>query len=438
MSLAILLFCLSTHAFLLKYSKKEEKIFQSVLLFSNIYFCGGAYYFWLVINETYFAGLIWGVGALERAILTLSISTTMVAVLVCAITNKPITNVPAFTKSYCDQLPKTLWLFCGVAFISSLVVLNQGVFGDIESRGAFFLIAYQCSDLFVPAILFLVALRGVSKSTIVLTLYFIFYASMVGFRYKIALLAIPLITLLMFSELKKSKKAILVGAAMLTVMTLFSLLTLFRSKFSGIDINRSLDDVWSDLQYGFFAESNIIFGLSSALTQYIDKEQFYFIEPVVDIFREWIPRVIVPDRVTGAYLTPMQLGFITEEGINSGTAYPFIGEFAIMLGWFGIVFGIFAFAAWYVYLRNRLFSLAISKEAWIAGLGLIAAVMAYYHYSRGYLPQIAKSYIFIVFPYYWLCSQQKNIVQRRIRAMLKTPRLGRSRKNLSAYFSKSR
>lgn len=428
MTLYVLLASLLVHFFIFVLSEKDDKIFQGLLLFSNLYFCLGGYYYWLIVQKTLFVGVYWGDTRLGEVILLLSICTTLIAIMVFLLSRRVKKYIPFVLNNNVRQIPHSLWFLLGLAFLGTLIVYVNGIFGNGYETGGYFLIAYQFSDLFVPILVFLVAVRGINKINIALITYFLLYAILVGFRYKIALLAIPLIVLLLFSGIRRSKKILLVSAFILITLILFSLLTLFRSKFSGINIDRSFDDIWLDLQYGLFAESNILFGLISIINEYVDRDNFYYLQPLFDIVKEFIPRFLMPDRETGAYLRQMQLGFLTDQGELSGTAYPFIGEFAMMFGWWGIGLGLILFVSIYIYLKRILRKVALSEELWFGGLGLIAAIMAYYHYSRGYLPQIAKSYAFVLLPYVYFCGQQKRkFVQLKLKKIkLKNLKLNQS------------
>jgi hypothetical protein len=183
-------------------------------------------------------------------------------------------------------------------------------------------------------------------------------------------------------------------------------MTLYRSRFMGLDLSVQSENVDTNLVFGLFAESNIIFGLSSIISQYLDKGNYYFLSPIFDALTDLVPRFLMPDREHGLYLQEMTWGFISDEGINSKTAYPFIGEFAIMGGWLGISFGIVIYSYLYIFLYRLMAKWSSNKRMFFVGVGLIAAQMGYYHYSRGYLPQMLKSYIFIVLPYIYLCRAQ--------------------------------
>ncbi len=411
MILLLLLASFTVHSVIYRYSKNDDKIFQGILLFSNLYFCGGSYFFWFTIQETYFAGLTWGEYRVGNAIMLLTVCTTIVSMTVFLLNLNSKQFRPVRASYSLSHSPLITWFFFGLGLAGSIIVFVDSIRSGYSGKSSIFLIAYQFSDLLIPVIIYLVATKGISKINLALISYFVIYSIFVGFRYKIALLIIPLISLLFYSNIKKSKKIFYAGLIGLVVLTLFTLLTLFRSKFSGIDLSRNIEGGWASILYGFFAESNIIFGLASIVLSNIESDKLYYFQPFLDIFREFVPRFLDPSKSVGEYIRPMQVGFFTFEGENSGTAYPFIGEYGIMFGWSGIAVGVILFSALYTLLRRVLRKFALTGEHLIAGLGLISAVMAYFNYSRGFLPAVAKSYIFIIFAYIVICVMHRKMVR---------------------------
>ena len=412
--LYLIILSLCIHFYLFFYARKHDKIFLGTLFFSHFYFCLGGYYFWIFKMETLFTGRVWGEEHIQKALLILSFFTTLLAFFVFFLSrNTHYIKYPEINLAV--KLPKATWVFTLIGIVSSFIVIQQGILGGgfSRDRSAYFLIAYQLSDTILPVILFLVAVNGLTKWNILFILYFVIYASLVGFRYKIELLAIPLLALLMFSNINNNRKIMYLGILSSGVLALFSFLTLFRSKFKGIDLSKNVGDAGSDLSYGFFAETNIVFGMYSTISEYIDKDYYVYFDPIIDIFLEWVPRFIMPNRVTADYLMPQHLGFITKQGMNSATSYPFVGEFMMMFGWLGAFLGTFACYIVYRYLCKLLQNCVVSKNLWICGVGIFASVMAYYQYSRGYLPQISKSYICLVFPYLYLCYKYKQEILKK-------------------------
>ncbi|MGH9878062.1 MAG: hypothetical protein ACRD5H_10525, partial [Nitrososphaerales archaeon] len=302
------------------------------------------------------------------------------------------------------------WILFGVACFSMAYVLIKGVaLGGLNRSDPLILVFYQFSDLFIPVLLYSVAKKRFSKFNLIFISLFTTYAISVGFRYKLVLLYFPLILLLLgenvgaLKKLKRRTYAVVTGCA---VLVLFSLMTLTRKKFSGLDFS-ALEGVSLNLiLYGLFAESNIIFGLLGILSEFLNKSNFIYLQPIIDSVLELVPRFFLPDRITGAYLVTGAAGLVTDQAMKSGTAYPYFGEFLSMGGHAAGVIGVIVYASLYRrYAKlNKLAGLA-KQEYMIIGAGILAVFFGYYNFSRGYLPQSVKGFIFVVMPYYYLIAR---------------------------------
>jgi hypothetical protein len=398
--------CVTLHAICIVKSDDLTRIFLLILFFSHLYFCVGGYGYWVYLQEGAFAGMSWDISSLERALSVLSLATVAVALIVSVANRHSRTSYsdgPAMVWS-----PKLLiWYLVLVllGLVGCIVVLATGINSNFEERNDFLLIAYQFSDIVIPCILFSAAAGGRGKYFAgSIGIFFFFYAVMVGFRYKLALLFAPILFWQLFgtsqSRLRKIVATIIFGVGGLIV---FSAMTLFRVKFGVPDFSRQIAP--GDTLYSFFAESNIVFGMAAIMSRFVDSGTFYYLDPILDAVKGLIPHVIYLGRESGLYLREMQLGFLTNEGMNSKTAYPFVGEFAIMGGYVGILVGAIVYALVYVYFHNLVLRTAPNKSLRIMGIALLASIMGYYHYSRGYFPQAFKSYLFVFAPYLLFCSQ---------------------------------
>lgn len=395
-----LLVLFASHLLMFAKSTPESRPFLGVLLFSHAYFCIGGYYFWIEYAGLDFVGMSWDVGSVALSLIILSISTVFVAGIVFLAAPR------GFAKPMSNRFltPPTLnygFLMLGgtgAAFVAlSGFDQNEG-----QASNSFLLIAYQFADLLIPSIVFLVACRP-SLPRYLFVITFVLYAVFVGFRYKLAILFFPLFLLRLYGQGSKVRKGVEIGAATCAVLALFSFMTLFRVKFGTPDLSRTIDQ--RDLLYSFFAESNITFGLTIITKNYLFGDiNYHFLQPVIDGLLELIPRALMPSRETGLYLVEMKNFFNTAEGAASATAYPFIGEFIVMGGHLGLVIGVFVYSIVYLVLHRIILKSAQSKRILLGGIGLLASMMGYYHYSRGYLPQQLKAYIFIIFPYALICS----------------------------------
>jgi hypothetical protein len=406
----ILVASLSIHATCIAVADRMTRIFITILFLSHLYFCGGGYVYWVWDQDGYFGEMYWEPGLLERSIITLSLSTMAVALIVTLIQRrikKPYP--PAKQIAWSNTLLYVYLIPTSLGLIGCVVVLFTGINIDFEFRNPFLLIAYQFSDVLIACILFAAAVRGRGRSWALGTgAFFFVYAVIVGFRYKLALVLVPILFWYLFETKSRGSKSLVKKVTSVVFfgfggLLVFSLMTIFRVKFGTPDFDQQV--AASDLIYSFFAESNIQFGLTAILATYVDHETYYFFAPVLDAIKELVPHVLFPSRTSGLYLLEMQLGFLTDAGSASGTAYPFVGEFAIMGGYVGIVIGTVLYALSYVYLHNLIRRKAPNFSVSVMGIALLATLMGYYHYSRGYLPQATKSYLFVLVPYILLSSQ---------------------------------
>jgi hypothetical protein len=121
---------------------------------------------------------------------------------------------------------------------------------------------------------------------------------------------------------------------------------------------------------------------------------------LIDSVLELLPKFLFPWRVTGLYYQNVAAGLLTEEAYNSATTYPFVGEYIVMYGYIGLVIGCVCYSFVYVFCSNRLLRPGGDCDtAGFFGYGLLAAFFGYYAYSRGYIPQVFKGFLFVVLPY---------------------------------------
>jgi hypothetical protein len=414
----LLIIILAAIGFAARRAGRRDPEIMLVLFVSSIYYCLSGTIYWVYSQNSTFDAVFWGPDAIFRAANILAASTLGLIVTISFFSSwfpagparqRSVQGAPAVIPT--SRLPSTFWPCLAAGLGASVLVLVQGSFareGVNIAKSPLFLIGYQFSDLLVPVILYLISAKGYTRVAITLIAYFTFYAVLVGFRYKLALLFFPIlldqIAASRQGRLKINSKtialAILIG---LVVMSLFTFMTLFRNKFGVPDLHRKIRTPVDDMMWGLFAETDTILGFSSILKNYLDTGLHFMLSPVIDIFKEWIPRILFPSRVTGEYLIPMQLGFLSAAGITSGTAYPWIGEFVISFGYPGFVIGPLSLAALYVFLKRAIARRALTLRQYAIGCANLGAVMGFYHFSRGYLPQISKAYVFIVLPYIWLC-----------------------------------
>ena len=157
-----------------------------------------------------------------------------------------------------------------------------------------------------------------------------------------------------------------------------------------------------------------MFGMEVIVKNYLDPAaQHVHLAPLIDSALGLIPRILLPSRDSYAqYIAEYDTLFETREGATSHTAYPFVGEFIMMGGYIGLVIGVIAYAFFYKFFHSALLKVAATRSQFYAGIGLLAAEMGYYHYSRGYLPQQIKAYVFVILPYIVMCAKERAAVKK--------------------------
>lgn len=406
--------------------RRQTWTFYSVFLFSHVYFgiAGPAY--WSMAHDNYFIGHQW-IGAEERTVsLFLGVFVLVSALLVLLKGGRHI--YPAEQPQIQEPpLSKSMWMLWVVGWLSVVYVLARGAaqFGSNagQTRDPILLILYQFTDILIAVLVYRISRGGVRLSwgTAVGVIAFAIAAVIIGLRYKIALLAVPLLLFFMVSEKSLVKK---VGAVVgsVCVLILFSYMTIHRKKFSGISMEGVGSFSMEDFLYGFFAESNIIFGAMAILEAFKEVGDYIFLIPLRDTLVEFLPRALYPAKNVGGYLVPMYdaLGG-SRDAFQSGTAYPFFCEFYMMGGGAGLVAGLVIYVKLYYGLERSIIRFSSTRRQMVLGLCLLATFFGYYYYSRGYMPQVAKGMVFVILPFIWLLRQEwrmkmKKVVQPIMRA----------------------
>lgn len=383
-----------------------------VLTVCSLYYGVLSAFYWQNIEGGYFLGVYWGdyIEVAALAVVSAVFFQIIAIKLYWSIRKKsykyslPSEAISSRLTNKGGRYAKIILGFAGFLALLVLVLARDAyTYGEV-ARGGAFLIFYQMSDAFIPALVALVAIKGFNKNNITLIGLFVAYTLYLGLRYRIVLLAIPLLLIYLNQNGGRISAKRIVNAALLSVAMLgvFVALTTLRSKFGGVDLTGASD---FDFAYAAMAESNIIFGLIGIIRSFIEMDQGIQFGPVIDVFKELLPRFIVPDRTTGAHLTMAMAGLGSPDAFSSGTAHPYIGEFMVMFGWAGIsvaVLFVTLVVCFFLDVGLRLSIRASNSDIWAGSIGLISAFFGYYFFSRGYLPQAVKEFIFVIIPYFAL------------------------------------
>ncbi len=414
-------------SFIFLSAEAQDKPLTLILLLSTSYYCIGGLWYWTSIVGGIFTGVHWENSYLLRSASILACSTAMLGMMIWGASKlgKASGLGIEFPDLKSDK-PKIGYLYyfiVTVGLISSFFILSKGTFSESRDptlRGPLFLIAYQFADVLVAAILYRVAIRGYDFQSIGLIAFFVIYGVLVGFRYKLALVGLPLLLSVAFSPASNMKKILIAGTVGGCALALFSAMTIFRVKFGAPDLTRHVANPAQAIMYSIFAETNVLFGMTTIIEANVKVDHLFPFQPIVDTFKEYLPKALFPGRETGNYLKPMRIGFLSNEGMKSGTAYPWIGEFCIMFGWAGMVVGPVLLSGFYLWLKRYMNELKSNKRALSMGMYVLATIIGYYHFSRGYFPQISKSYIFVVLPYIILALSTRAPLKRPARPSVRT------------------
>lgn len=381
-----------------------KNLFPLMLIASGIYYCVAGYLYWVTQESGYFVGVDW-TSSLPNAALIFSFALflTTISFYLFLPRSDFVFNQPNRVEA---KLDKKFILLSLLAFVSCLFV-----FASAQSRGAFFLVAYQASDISIALILYAALTQPKSRNVFIFAALFVAYCIFVGFRYKLIILAFPLWILLLCRSKGFLRALVLVGFPVIIII-LFAVVTITRVKFSGLEISQLQNVDSTRLLYGFFAETNILFGVISINDFVLPSGNYIYFDPLVDALLELIPRYFIPSRDTGQQIQSVLLGLYSDEGINSGTTYPFFGEYLLMFGYFGYCIGCILCG----FFTARLVNYGCrgpSKEATWVACALIAVLFGYYYVSRGYFPQFFKSLIFILFPFLYLTRSLRIDLRKR-------------------------
>ena len=397
--------------FISRYCNRLDRPFVWVFVFSTAYYSLFGPLYWALIKDYDFVGVDWYAGYWDAPLILAFFS--LVCLIAVVVLGRMIRfeNIAKNAVSF-DVFPFKLVTGLGVLGAIYLGVVGIGAGKGLNLQDPFLLIAYQFADLLIPVVLFRIAVEGFTSRNKFILGVLTLLAVLVGYRYRLVFLWAPILALY-FSKASSVKRInSIIGSVLILIV--FSVLTVARKKFEGVDFDVIDGFDFDDLLYGFFAESNNIFGLLAILKTSVSAGEFIYLDPIFDSVVDFVPRFVFPLKNVGDYVTRfVALGLVSVEGFDSGTAYPYIGEYLMMGGYWACFLGVLAYALLYIYLRH-LISVASSNNNVISfGLWLLAMFFGYYNYSRGFIPQVSKTLLFIVIPYIYLmyCTSRRGGVK---------------------------
>lgn len=404
-----LIFFLVVATLSLVFSNKDDKPFLFMFVVTSVYFCILGYWYWSELRGFEFLGVYWS-EELPRVRGILIYSSAAVIGLVGVIGlyapgKKESSMVTGIFPSKYFNFFMMLGMFGALYLIVSAVQ-----YGGYNPDDPFALLLGQFADLIIPCIIFSVGCYGLNRRNLLLILAFVIFAIFVGYRTRIILLVLPVLYVSWAksgSAESITQRRVVISVMVILCALLFSVMTFSRQKFNSLDIDSIFGANHLDLLDGFFGETNILFGLKGVVSEYLDRDIFIGLQPLFDSVVELIPRFLYPEKQTGDYLVTSIQGLLASNAVESGTAYPFVGEYLIMGGYVGLTIGVAIFSCLVVYLRIFMQNFALAPDLRNAGMAMIATFFGYYYYSRGFLPQMFKMYIFTFLPYQILLVKSK-------------------------------
>lgn len=396
----------------IRFSEPIDRPLLYILLVSTIYYSLFGPIYWAYYQEYEFVGYNWKVN-FWQAPLTLSGCSLLLSSLVVFIGRKFRPNKKYEKRHVTSTMGLRIAHIFGWSGAAYLAAVGIGTGEQAGNGDPLLLIAFQFADILIAIYLLQLSQKGWRPSVVFGFIAVSVLAILVGYRYRLVFLWLPVLAVF-FVRQKIAGRIATIGAGLLGLSVLAAL-TLSRKKFEGIDFyaltNLSIDEVL----YGLFAESNNVFGLLAIFDSMSIPFDYIYLQPLFDSVLDFIPRALYPTKDSGSYvLTYVSEGLVTDEGAKSGTAYPFVGEYLMMGGAIGAVLGTLAYSILYLVLRVKLLRNATGISGATYGVWLLATFFGYYYYSRGYMPQAAKSLVFIVLPYVYFCGALGSLRQKPI------------------------
>ncbi len=243
-----------------------------------------------------------------------------------------------------------------------------------------------------------------------------------GFRYRLVLLAIPILLLWFFSRCSRPSFRIL-ATFLAAFLALNGIIGLTRSYGRGLDLSKSENVHLSRiLKAGLF--DSVVFYTTSGVIDLVSKESLFIgPEPIINTLLFPIPRTLLPNKGDDSYtssVTAKLYGFRK----NKGTAILNYGEYFLMAGWpgvvaFSVVLGCFLRFLWNWFLLRQ-------NDPFAQVIYTVSVSYLYVVISRGYMPQVVMLFMFSVAPLFWIYGHWTKIVYSASSASSLPPRITRS------------
>lgn len=242
-----------------------------------------------------------------------------------------------------------------------------------------------------------------------------------GFRYRLVLLAIPLVLLWFMGRRRRPSLPVL--AVFLAGFIAFNgLIGLTRTYGSGLDLSNTEDLTTAELFEAGFGESAVFFTTSGVIQQAPERSPFIGLQPLIATALFPIPRAFFPGKPDASYISDATTVLYGAPHRAHGSAFLNYAEYYLIAGWPSLI-ALNAVLGW---LLRRLWDwfLIRQNEPFAQALYLLSASFLFVVISRGYLPQVLLLFGFSVAPLFWLYGRwaQPVTVQRAAASAPSLPR----------------
>lgn len=225
-----------------------------------------------------------------------------------------------------------------------------------------------------------------------------------GFRYRLVLLAIPLL-MLWFIARRKRPSLVLLAVFLASFITFNGLIGLTRSYGRGLDLISIQGLSTGDLFDAGFGESAVFYTTSGIIEQTPSRSPFIGVQPIVNTLLFPVPRALFPSKPDATYGAD-QVDALYGEKNSTGAAYLNYAEYYSMGGWATLVLmssclGVALRRLWNWFLFRL-------DDPFAQVVYVLNAAFLYVVISRGYMPQVVMLFFFTIVPlfllYYRLAS----------------------------------
>ena len=235
-----------------------------------------------------------------------------------------------------------------------------------------------------------------------------------AFRYRILLIAIPLL-LLWFFYCKRRPMLVMLLVFMIAFVGINGAIGVARittKTMRGLDLDQVTSRTPVELFMATFEESGIFFTTSALIQAVPSRYPYIGLEPLLTAIAQPIPRAIFASKPSGSYPSEVPDQIYSGGEWKSHTAFLAYGEYYFMFGWPSVVICSLILGAtlkwlWTWFLWRQYEPLAQSCY-------LLSASFLFVVVSRGYLAQVSMLYGVTVFPLfvvYWLVSRSGKHMQ---------------------------